>query len=140
MTVMLYTIMLIFLYFCYFYVKCLVVKSLWLSPSIIFFVFGQFFVLKRGFLVFYRVQIEFFLYCRRFSMCGQMINALVNPLMSLWGFYQIIYSLKLPLILMGIQIQLLSVMRVFGHQDIIIEQNWTMYLSLVLRSIMTYIL
>ena len=54
----------------------------------------------------------------------------------------IINPLKLPLILLGIRVQLLSGMRVFVNYVIIINQKWTKYtyIVLVLKENMTSIL
>ena len=43
-----------------------------------------------------------------------------------------INSLKLPLILLGIQVQLLSVMRAFVNYAIIMKQKWTKFMHIVL--------
>ena len=51
-------------------------------------------------------------------------------------------SIKLPLRLMGVLVQLLSVMRRFVQYVIIIDQNWDIftYVALLLKESTTYIL
>ena len=66
-----------------------------------------------------------------------------KPIKTLYmNLFIIINFLKLPLILLGIRVQLLSVVRVFVNYVIIIHQNWTkfMHVVLVLRENMTFIL
>ena len=51
-------------------------------------------------------------------------------------------SIKIPIILMGVLVQQLSVMRIFVQYVIIIDQNWDIYtyVALLLKESTTYIL
>ena len=89
-------------------------------------------------------KIKFFWNIFIISMPHQNKHALKRkPIKTLYmHLFIIINSLKLPIIILGILVQLLSVMRVFVNYVIIIHQNWAkfMHVVLVLKENMTCIL
>ena len=77
---MLYTIMLVFLFFyCCFYVKSLVLKALSLSPSLIVY---RIFCPQAIFCLHVFLQMEYFLCCRRLAIYIQKSHMLLTPLTS----------------------------------------------------------